>query len=139
MRLLKDLPCVQQSTRTVPGWHGPSFLCPRCLTGYRDRRPADSGLGRRQLHHREPWDLLRSRKIDLVDELLQEDRSSDLPLCDPVRAAGMDDSDVGDTDEAKDDPEVRRLSVVCLHGRAGVVLTAAGDDDGDLLAFAKAL
>ena len=55
------------------------------------------------------------REVDLMGKLLEEDRSGDLTLGDPVRAAGMDDGDVGDPDEAEDDAQVGGLGVVGLH------------------------
>ena len=41
-----------------------------------------------------------------MDELLKEDRRSDRTLGDLVGAAGVDDGDVRDADEAEDDAEV---------------------------------
>jgi len=78
-------------------------------------------------------------QIDLVDELLDEDRIGDLTLANRVRAAGVDDGEVGNADEAEDDSEVRTLKVVGLERRPRRVLAAAGDDDRDLLAGCKAL
>src|SRR3984893_7065587 len=99
-------------------------------TGYAVRRLGHLGMG---------IALPGCREVHLVGKLLEEDRSGYLTLGDPVRAAGMDDSEVRDTDEAEDDAKVGALDVVGLHGRARRVLAAAGDDDRDLLPFDKAL
>ena len=55
-------------------------------------------------------------EIDLMDEPLEEDRLGDSALCDLVCAAGVDDGDIGDPNEAEDDAEVGAFRVVGLHG-----------------------
>src|SRR6266436_692049 len=107
-----------------------------CLIAGRKRRTRYTV---RRLHLGWVLRLPGCREVHLVGKLLEEDRSGYLTLGDPVRAAGMDDSEVRDTDEAEDDAKVGALDVVGLHGRACGVLAAAGDDDGDLLPLDEAL
>src|ERR1700677_475859 len=74
-----------------------------------------------------------------MDELLDENRLGNPALSDLVRAASVNDGEVGDADKPKDYAEVRSFEVVGLHRGACGVLAAAGDDDGDLLAACKTL
>src|ERR1700759_673586 len=78
--------------------------------------------------------LFRCCEVNFVDELLEEDRLGDRALSHLIRAARVDDRDVGNADESENDAEVGPFDVIRLHGRARRVLTATGDDDRDLLA-----
>ena len=52
-----------------------------------------------------------------MDEPLEKERLGDCALCDLVRAAGLDDGEIGDPDEAEDKAEVGAFHVIGLHGR----------------------
>ncbi len=74
-----------------------------------------------------------------MGKLFEEDRLGYYTLGDLVGAAGVDDGDVRDADEAEDHVEVRTFEVVGVQGRTFGVRAAAGDDDGDLLAAGETL
>jgi hypothetical protein len=60
--------------------------------------------------------LLGRGEVDLVGELLEEDGLGDCALGDLVGAAGVDNGDVRDADEAEDYIEVGAFEVVGLEG-----------------------
>src|ERR1700722_8160977 len=93
-------PCVRLARRTYPRGKGGQHLAVRRLAGLRTE-----------------FALFGCSEIDFVGKLLEEDRSGHLTLCNPVRAARMDDGDVRDPDKSEDDAKVGCLGVVGFHGR----------------------
>ena len=52
-----------------------------------------------------------------MDEPLEKESSVTAPCATLVRAAGVDDGDIGNPDETEDDAEVGAFHVIGLHGR----------------------